>query len=103
MTTKPDGGPAFPLPVVYDQHNGSITVEEVIGGNGKSGLSMRDYFAAAALTGVLGHQDAISKGCVQAVTENVGTGKPVVGFTEILARACFAYADAMIAERNKEG
>lgn len=48
--SKKDGGPAYPSkPPVYRQGAG----ETVMMMDGESGMSLRDYFAAAALTGLL--------------------------------------------------
>ena len=60
-----DGGPAFP------NVHGKV-----------DGLTLRDYFAAAALTGLL-------------YCSEDGSG------SDVLAKASFAYADAMLLERNK--
>ena len=62
-----DGGTAFPCPV-----------------EGTSGMSLRDYFAAAALTGLLASPD------------------PTLPNPEGIAKVCYRFADAMIVERNKE-
>jgi len=62
-----DGGPAFPTDHVkhYPSH---------------SGMSLRDYFAAKALQGIVALQD----GC---------------GDKHSTARYCYEYADAMLAAR----
>lgn len=65
-----DGGPAFP----YYQ-----------GPEGSSGMSLRDYFAAAALTGLLPSE------------------LPVIGAKpEDMIRLAFELADLAIAQRGKE-
>lgn len=62
---KPDGGPAFPFPVNS--------------GEWAQGLTLRDYFAAAALQGLLAH------GCR----------------FEVAQQYAYESADAMLAERDK--
>jgi hypothetical protein len=74
MNTKPDskdGGQAFP-------------VTDMNGGPASGGMSLRDYFAAAALQGFLAHPDP-------------DPDKPAVTF------AAWAYeqADAMLAARER--
>lgn len=46
MTTKHTGGPAFPLPVADQECCGRFE-------SGYGGISMRDYFAAKAIQGLL--------------------------------------------------
>ena len=65
-----DGGPAFPTPAGI-QHN--------------DGLSLRDYFAAAALQGI------ISDASVLASLKKDG---------ELVSRSAYAFADAMLKARE---
>ena len=69
--TKPDGGPAFPI--VYQHADGSPDWID--------GMTLRDYFAAAALQGLLAESEWPS--------------------VEGAASAAYQYADAMLAERDK--
>jgi len=71
--SKPNGGPAFPQPV------------EIIG----RGMSLRDYFAAAALPAVLAAPTppAWERGSVE--------------WREQCAAEAYAIADAMLAQRDK--
>ena len=62
-----DGGPAFPTPVGV-QHN--------------DGMTLRDYFAAAALQGML------TDSCIQ-------------GSDSQFAESAYSYADAMLKAREK--
>jgi len=73
-----DGGPIQGgLTKVYlTTHNGQEVLREVI----SAGFTVRDGFAAAALIGLVGAKESI----------------------RALAMLSFAYADAMIAERNRE-
>lgn len=68
-----DGGPAFPGP----QWSGQI-------GDGESGMSLRDYFAAAALPGL------------------VPRGEGSLSIVHCYASDAYKLADAMLAEREKE-
>lgn len=68
MSEPTDGGPAFPVCYDKDHHWG--------------GMSLRDYFAAAALTGLLAHP-------------NQSTDVPA------FAKAAYHFADAMLKEREK--
>jgi hypothetical protein len=68
------GGSAYPTPDVYHP-NGQIQY-------GETGISARDYFAAAALTGLLA---------------DTRLQVPRVAFV----KEAYAYADLMIAERKK--
>ena len=65
MSTIETGGPAFPRDHAHDGHNG---------------LSLRDYFAAKAMQGLI-----------------VGVEKPRTGY---IAIAAYAMADAMLAARK---
>ena len=48
MTTKNTGGPAFPLPVADQECCGRFE-------SGYGGMSLRDWFAAKAMQGLLAH------------------------------------------------
>jgi hypothetical protein len=78
MTTKDDGGPAFPL-----------TADAIASENRDfhmQGMTLRDYFAAKALPiWVQAHIE-------QSIDD---LSKPEI------ARECYSYADAMLEERKK--
>jgi hypothetical protein len=76
-TTSNDGGPAFPVSPPPTIPNGYYYHAE-------AGMTLRDYFAAAALQGLLASPDT------------VGTA----GFVAYAYHA-YQYADAMLAERAK--
>jgi len=86
---KPDGGPAFPRPASEYTKDGSCA-----DGNhaisAQTGMTLRDYFAAHA---PITFQDACD-----AIGEDGYSYKEA--FTR-LARMRMAYADAMLAEREK--
>lgn len=77
-----DGGPAFARPTSVNT-DGCIEFAQV-------GLSMRDYFAAAALPGVIAARTAL----VNADLSN-DLGQ------ESIAEECYELADALIAERER--
>ncbi len=71
------GGPAFPLP------NGA-------GDDGRRGMSLRDYFAAAALPGIQG---------IHAALISIGQGNNLT--EESMARDAYGMADAMLKAKEK--
>lgn len=81
MTTKHDGGAAFPIP--HSNEPGAYEAE--------TGMSLRDWFAGQALAGIFagGFADTVPHDDVS----NGTASSPV---------ACFAYlyADAMLAARS---
>lgn len=84
MTSKPDGGPAFPRTLVKDRPYGQFEPED--------GMTLRDWMAGMALQGM----------CTQAFESALidkETGKkPTTGK---FAREAYNFADAMLAERSK--
>ena len=70
MSTRQDGGPAFPVPPPTEFNRAY------------SGMSLRDWFAGQAITGV--------------ICENPG-----IGNTDV-AKFCYALADAMLAKKVLE-
>lgn len=76
MSSNKDGGPAFPRPASEDRFNEENYPPSL-------GMSLRDYFAAAALKGLL----ADSKW--NPPSHQSG------------AELCYNWADAMLAERDK--
>lgn len=79
-----DGGPAYPTDASEERNRGSTVYP---------GMSLRDYFAAAALQGVL--SDMVDHMKVLERTGHSGDAD------KVLARFCYEYADAMLAERDK--
>jgi hypothetical protein len=84
-----DGGPAFPSALEWRETRWREGVETAVAGtydNGHDGMSLRDYFAAQALNGVLSDSDmrpASEEEC------------------DHLARRCYLMADAMLTARAK--
>lgn len=73
-----DGGPAYPMPSGPEPRVNSST-----------GMSLRDYFAAKAMQGILANEDIRSDG------RGTGIGTPGQN-----ARNAYAQADAMLKERE---
>ena len=84
---KDDGGPAFPESVSADSLGG-------LNFSRYTGMSLRDYFAGQALDGF------IERGAIAHIKDAYGLGEiePAYG---ILAKGCFAIADAMLKARAK--
>lgn len=87
---KPDGGGAFPEAGLSGLPNGEFI-------HPRGGMSLRDYFAVAALpnvkTTITINVDAHNGGCtVDQIGEAMARG---------LAHAAYMVADAMIVERDK--
>lgn len=83
--SKPDGGPAFAR---------TKNITGSVWDDGAEGMSLRDYFAAAALQGLLA-QEANPR----------ALGYPPAGIekdaaSKLLATSAYDIADAMIAERS---
>jgi hypothetical protein len=78
-----NGGPAFPVPEVLLQ-NGQVRPTDA------AGMTLRDYFAAAALPAIIGR--------VPGGTRPTGPGRTI---QDEVADAAYAQADAMIAARDK--
>jgi hypothetical protein len=78
---KPDGGPAFPLPVAEIQgiatHSGQFGPE-------MTGMTVRDWFAAKAMAALI-------------MTEGYASDED----GDFVARCAYEFADAMLAEREK--
>lgn len=82
MNTKiDDGGPAFPI---LDKANFCGT------GSG-DGMDLRDYFAAAAMQGMLADSQT-RQSCPEGKAEE---------WTRSFARVCYDFADAMIKVREE--
>lgn len=81
---RDDGGPAFPL------HDSGDTAT-------RPGMSLRDYFAAAALQGWL------SGPCQGDVLDDYEDDSTAFSdHCAAVARTCYAYADAMMRERERK-
>jgi hypothetical protein len=76
-----DGGPAFPTD--NEGQNGPNSYHF-------QGMTLRDYFAAQTLTGILSSGDA--------KLENIISDKSA---TAVFAQSCYIIADAMLAARKE--
>ena len=85
MTNKHDGGPAFPIPNATDM-DGYVYAPEA------SGMSLRDYAAI--------HADIPWK-LVTDIADREEYRLPAGELLQIAAEMRYAYADAMLAEREK--
>ena len=83
---KNDGGPAFPVLHTIDGNWVKNPLDEF------KGMSLRDYFAAAALQGFVRSASVHGGGNM-----NVSA----MGYPDEHARMCYRWADAMLAERKK--
>lgn len=83
------GGPAFPQPCC-DTGHAANSPYGIAGG----GISIRDYFAAAALTGLMANSDWYS-----GAANRSHAGEAPLG--EQAAARAFNVADAMLAARTK--
>jgi hypothetical protein len=86
---RPDGGAAFPTNEIVDAYRNERYVKELVQ---LGGMSLRDYFAAAALPGVITARVTI-------LNADLGTDLN----QESIAEEAFELADAMLAERKKAG
>lgn len=88
-----DGGPAFPRPA--SEYTKSGTCPD---GNdphdAQDGMSMRDYFAAAALTGVLANQPL--REAIQRASADLKQTQPA-----LTAQLCYESAEAMLQARKE--
>lgn len=85
-----DGGPAFPRP---KGHNGMTHFEEHETNDDQVGMSLRDYYAAAALPGVINAE-------VTFIAAEDGPAVPKFDAGRV-AHICFVIADAMVKEGSK--
>ena len=78
--SKNDGGPAYPVSFGPDGTPGYA-----------DGMSLRDYFAGQALAGMVSNLDGPR------------VKRDPEGLLRSLPPTCYALADAMLAERDREG
>jgi hypothetical protein len=97
-----DGGPAFPSGVVRKTRQrphdaGSDFIVSDIAEPRHPGLSLRDYFAAKALMGLLAEPIGECQSTASYMAESIEGDQP----GDLLARAAYRLADAMIRARSK--
>ncbi len=86
--TQTDGGPAFPRPASEYEPN-EMRTDGRIAAVPYNGMSLRDYFASAALRGELAAQ-------VPADPQSM----PSDEYVKLMAGRAYTFADAMLAARN---
>jgi len=92
-----NGGPAFPIWTTEDDHGRSLPREET------QGMTLRDYFAAKALQGMMNQPDYETyPGDVNAPSADLLIAKWRKGIYARYANVSYLIADAMLAEREKE-
>ena len=77
--SKPDGGPAFPVT------HPLLELGENMPRNLTTGMTLRDYFAAAALNGFMSNNELLGTGAKEAM----------------VVEQAYSIADSMLAERTK--
>ena len=82
MSARNDGGPAFPR---IGEGFGDPRYDA-------EGMNLRDWFAGQALQGDLAATD-VGEALYEQAPEN----------SRLMARRAYAYADAMLAERDRDG
>ena len=90
MNNANTGGPAFPIPLQSGQSWQGMAPRD--------GMTLRDYFAAKALTAI--YQDYVDE--TRSDAEKVSLGAPYEPGVSALcmARECYSIADAMLYVRN---
>ena len=86
-----DSGPAFPFPVCSADGN--------LGNGAHGGMSLRDYFAAAALRGIMATNEWNE--CWNGYSIKGGPEDPTIEADRQVAKMAYRVADAMFAERQK--
>lgn len=87
-----DGGPAFPRSITIGEENIDL-YGEILDKNSThyyGGMTLRDYFAAKAMQAILNQGGALG------AVSKTGNAQ------DVCARMAYAFADAMLAERDKE-
>lgn len=92
--TTDDGGPAFARPVGSYVDMSVSGIRDTVASNASPGMSLRDYFAAAALQGIMSSEDF---GFPADASRGLGS------FPHKVAKWSYEFADAMIeAKRCRE-
>lgn len=86
---QPENPPAFPFVV-----QGSAAFDTSV----DQGMSLRDYFAGQAVTGILANSENVAAGA-----EPTNSAISSDGFPAWLALSAYRVADAMLAHRAKAG
>jgi hypothetical protein len=105
VSKKPTGGPAFPLPVYWDENYRAAFAgdAESPGSPAVQGLTIRDYLAGQALAGILANPNK-----AEAMAALVGDfreedrNEVSKVARDALCAGCYEFADAMLRERERE-
>ncbi len=89
MSNPIDNPPAFPQPIVLNQSGEIATCQSQY----DTGLSLRDYFAAKAMVGLISN-----KQCSDLADSACERGSTRAGY---FASQAYQFADAMLLERSK--
>lgn len=81
MTTNNDGGPVFPVQEIFDERSGDILQYA------SEGMSLRDYFAAHAMNGLIASPRGPADGSAPTNT--------------FYAKMAYVVADAMLKAREQ--
>lgn len=93
MSTERDtGGPAFPVPAVYDHAREQVNSSSAYSGEG--GMTLRDYFAAKAMHALICDPD------LSQVYEHIDTPDEDRELKFLAARNAYRWADAMLKARQ---
>ena len=92
--TKPDGGPAFPC----EQHE---TLNREWNQSFEPGMSLRDYFAAAALQGYMSISDERTYSGRMKEFKDLSVEEWQGTLLSKDAELCYRYADAMLKARGE--
>lgn len=105
-TTKEDGGPAFPSADTHSNHSDDPPFEQTsITSDVNEGMTLRDYFAAKAMQGVLSNSyvaEMLGKMKELLPTKEIQNAFDTEVMPKVLAQSAYAHADAMIVERGKK-
>lgn len=93
---KNDGGPAFPVAYQHRNPDGSESAQEW------QGMALRDFFAAAALTGLFAARCETHDGETPILYAEAGINWNSPRFPESLAKLAYGMADAMLRGRAKQ-
>lgn len=89
-----DGGPAFPVVTEFRKYVDPSEYENFEATRSQEGMTLRDYFAAAALTGMIANPDISMAASKQ---EGVTPAK----LRECFARDAYKQADQMLHHRSQ--
>ena len=90
-----DGGPAFPEHFYFDPGKGMYGQYVSASCVGFGGMTLRDYFAAAALQGIIA-----GMGSAFPTTEDFGGDRAAENCYQVTAVDAYAMADQMLAARK---